>query len=892
MDRQKRRIWPWVLAGAIAVVVLAVVVGLQFLDRYLLQRARQEAAVYAQKLGRPIEIAGISTRLFGGAGVKVEGLVVGAAPGEESPLATVDRIDVRASLWPLVRSGGQDVQVQSIEVHRPGLTVVRLPDGKTNLEHLTGRLDAISNEQPQSPQEEAADLSGVRLSSFEIIDGRVRFVDRSTGAAREVAIGDLDVTLKDLRAGKPLEVRVAAAVLAEKQNLKLSVISTPLPATLRPTPDRIVLESEPIDLSPLAPFMPKDLGFLGGSLDANLQAQLGRAAPGGEGPTKVTGVFRALGLKFRGAEGGKALDVTVESDLSGDVVAGSLDLRKLEIALGPAQISGRGKVQDLASDKPSVQGLSIVGRNLDPAVLAQYFPPLEKMIGGQIAGPIGLSINASGSQHAQAIAFELDFAQTKIHVPQQLTKAAGAPMGLKGTLRGSGKGVYAFDVSSNLQGVDLRPGELLNKGPGERFEVASRGTVQPAATPRDATRVKVSDLRVHLLDDALTGSASLERKGAGPQPTTIFDLAMKSPRVNADRMLLSDEHAGASKAPEQKDPNRFDGLRGAMAFDIGSLQLKGVELSRVLVRMRMVDDEITLEQLRAGAYGGSITGDGTKIALGPAKRPFEVKIAARNVALGDALARGNPSKKALDGKFNGDIALKGVGYEVQNLSETLAGVIQGSLVNGSFLGTDVVSTVSEPLAKALPFAGKALSSEGLTKLGDELPFGVTIENGVAKLKQPIRINRPQAALIFDGGIQLNGELNLAGTVALTPQAVAAITGGRAATREPIPIAMNVTGPAWKPRIGGIDVRPAAAVIAKQAAAGVAEKVIGDKFGEKGKAVTEAAKGNTERVKREAEQKAAEERARAEARARSEAEKAKQRAEEEAKKRLRGIFGGR
>ncbi|HZA52277.1 MAG TPA: AsmA family protein [Myxococcaceae bacterium] len=902
MNGRKRRRWPVILAAAVALVVIAAVVALQLLDGWLLQRVRREADVYAQQLGRPIEIRELATRLIAGAGVSIEGITLGPAPGEELPLASVERVDVRAALWPLVRSAGKDIQIRSVEVHRPELTVVRLPDGTTNLDHLRGRLEKMSEETAAgagAPEEER-DLSGVRLGRFALEDGRVRFVDRSGQAAREVAINDLDVMLEDLRVGKPLELTMAAAVLAEKQNLNVSLTSTPLPPSLLPTPDRLVLKAEPIDLSPLAPFLPRDVGFLAGSLDADLTAQLGRAVPGGEGATRIAGVFRAMGLRFRGAEGGKALDITVDSDLSGDVVEGSLDLRKLEIALGPAHISGRGKVKDLASDKPSVQGLEIRSRDLDLAVLARYFPPLEKMIGGQIAGPIGLLITGSGSQDAQAIAFNLDFAQTQVKVPAQLTKAAGAPMGASGTVRGSSKGVYAFDARIDLQGADLRPGEVLNKAPGDPFQIAARGTLQPAASPRDATRAKVNDLRIQLLEDSLNGTASVERKAAGARATTNFELAMKSPRVNADRMLLTDEQIAAAKGSPQrgagaapaaaKDPNRFDGLRGAMAFDIGSLRLKRVQMSNVVVRMKMVDDEITLEQLRAGAFGGSITGDGTKIALGPAKRPFEVKLAAKNVELGEALARGNATKKALAGSFNGEINLKGAGYEMENLNEALAGVIQGTLENGSLLGIDVVQAVSEPLAKALPFAAKALSGEGLTKLGDELPFGVTIEKGVAKLKQPIKITRPQAALSFDGGIQLNGDLNLAGTVALTPSAVSAITNGRAKPTEPIPVAMNLSGPAWKPRIGGVDVKPAVAVIAKLAAASVAEKVIGDKLGGKGKAVTEAVKGNPEQLKREAEQKAAEERAKAEARARAEAEKAKQRAEEEAKKRLRGLFG--
>lgn len=902
METVKRRRWPVVVGGIVAVLVIAIVVVLQILDAQLLKRVREELAVRSQQLGRPIELRDLSTRIFTGGGVRLEGLSVGAAPGEELPLATIDRVEVRAKLWPIVRSRGKDLQVDVVEIHAPAFNVVRLADGTTNLEHLQEKLAETPGEKPAEPEGET-DFSAVRLSLFSLTDGKVKFVDRSAETAREVAINDLDVTIKDLHAGSPLVVDVAAAVLAEKQNFALSMTSTPLPKSLTPTPQTVTLQVQPIDLAPLAPFFPRAAGFIGGAFDADLTAKLGRAVPGGEGPTEVKGVLHALGLKFVGAEGGKALDVTVQTDLSADVVAGSLDLRRLEVDAGPARLTGKGRIANLASENPSVEQLEIVGQNLDPALLAQYYPPLKESLGGQVAGPIGLAITGSGSAAAAAIAFDLDLAKARVTVPEELTKAAGAPMRVSGTLRGSTRGVYGFDAKLDLAGVDLRPGEIVNKAAGERLEVVAAGTLQPAASPKEATRIKVSSLKVDLLDMTLAGSASAALQG----DATVFELALKSPRVDADRLLLTDEQIAANKpsgapgtpaAPEVKDPDRFDGLRGSMEFEIDALRLEKMDLSQVVVKMKMVDDAITLDQLRANAYGGSITGDGTKIALGPAKRPFEANLSVKGFQLGDFLARNDPKKKALTGTFNGDVALKGVGYEVENLNESLAGLIRGSLANGAFLGLDVVESVSGPLAKALPGAARALKGDGLTQLGDELPFGLTIENGVAKLKKPIQIDRPQAALTFDGGIQLTGDLNLAGTIALSPDTISWMTAGKAKLKEPLPIPVTITGPAWKPKLGGLDLKPAVTVIAKQAAAGAAERLIGDRLGEKGKVVGDVISGGTDALEKEAaqkraeaEQRAAEEKAKAEARAREEAAKAKQRAEEEAKRRLRGIFGG-
>ena len=121
------------------------------------------------------------------------------------------------------------------------------------------------------------------------------------------------------------------------------------------------------------------------------------------------------------------------------------------------------------------------------------------------------------------------------------------------------------------------------------------------------------------------------------------------------------------------------------------------------------------------------------------------------------------------------------------------------MLDGVFYGKDLVAGVSGPLAKSLPFglAGKE-GQGGTTSLGKDLPFGVTIQNGLAKLKNPIKVSTPQADLTFSGGMRVDGTLDLPGTVALAPATIAAITGGKVKPAQPIPVNLKLIGPAWNP----------------------------------------------------------------------------------------------
>lgn len=905
----KKRRWPWVVGAVVVLLAVAAWVAVQRLDAVLTGRAREAAQGLSQKLGRPVELGSVETRLVPYLGVSVAGARVGAGEGESVPLAELPKLEVRVAWGPALKSLGKDVRVLDAEALGLTLAVERLPDGTTNVSRLMDRLAAEAQAEPQPPPGEEAparDLSFVHVARAAITDARVRLVDRSVAGqpARELAVNDLDVEVKDLEAGRPLVVTLAAAVLAPRQNLKASLTARPLPVTLVPTPEKLALEAKDVDLAPLGPFLGPELGLQAGRLEADWKADLGSAVPGGSGPTRLAGALKALGLRFAGAEGGRALDVVLDTDVTADLLRGDLALSRLLLSAGPARLEGTGQASGLLTGAPRVEGLKVVGHGLDPAELARYYPPLKKQLPMEMAGPIGLSLTASGTAERPVLALALDFTPVRLAYPGELTKAAGAPMRLAADLTGGAEGALAFDAKLDLSGADLRPGELLNKAPGQPFVLDAGGRVRSGPP----MVVDVTRLTLRALEDTMTGTARYQ-KGGQRGVTHQFALDVKAARLDADKLLWEEPEpagppsGGGGSAPaapaEVKDPHRFDGLRGDVKFAVGSLRYSGFDLSNVNGAVKLTDDRMEVQRLRTGLLGGELVADGTELRLGPAQRPFTAKLEAKGLDVARALV-GRTPRPVLGGLFSGKADLTGAGFGLEQLSQALVGRVEGALNDGNFLGTDVVAAVTGPLVKALPFAGKALSDERVTALGDTLPFGLTIEKGVARLKRPITLTRPDARLELDGGVKLDGTLALAGTVALSPALVQKLTAGRASLSEPVPVALQLSGPAWSPSVGGLDLEPALKVIGAAAAATAAERLVGDRLGGRGKDVVQAvtdpnkaraaAEAEAAKKRAELEARAAEERQKAEAAAREEAERARKRAEDEAKKRLKGLFG--
>src|SRR5438067_12409297 len=669
-----------------AVVVLVVVLSF-VLDGILTSKASEQAQELSQEWGRPVQIGGVATKLLTGLGVRVSDVQIGAASGEDVPLVDLKRVEVRVALLRALFSAGKSVQVRSAEVQGLTVNVERLSDGTTNLQRFQDKLAESSEKKPK--EEKQSDLSFLRVDHAALREGKVAFIDKATRGAKELAVQHLDVEVNDLRSGKPLEVVLKAAVLADKQNLEVRVKTAPLPVTLTPTPTTLALHvNPPIDIGPLGPFAGKDVGLESGTLDADFDAQLGAAVPGGSGPTAVKGAIKLAGLRFAGAEGGKKLDVILDTDLKGDAAAGDVRIDKLRLDLGPAGITGHGSAKGLTSPSPRIEGLEIVSHDLDPARLAAYYPPLRKSLGNMLSGPIGLTLRASGTQAAQALELRVDLTPVKVSVPEQMAKAAGAPMTLVAHAKGAAanNGPIRFDAKLDLAGVDLRPGQSLDKKPGGRLDLSLEGTRKTNQSSTDPEqRIELADLKAHVLDDELQGKGWAEMRGAGAKATKQFDLDLASSHLDLDRMLMP----STKKESKPLDPASFKGLSGHAKVQIARLTMKKQTVTDIVADVVVQEDHVKVNTAQLKAFGGTVNAGGTEMRLAHPDDPFHLVTKLDNVGLENLVALGS-SHKLVAGKFNGSIDLRGAG----DLEKTLAGVLDGNVLDGVFYGKDILASVT------------------------------------------------------------------------------------------------------------------------------------------------------------------------------------------------------
>jgi AsmA protein len=660
------------------------------------------------------------------------------------------------------------------------------------------------------------------------------------------------------------------------------VHAPPLPPTLVPVPDRVTLRVAPVDLTPLAPFAPRQAGFQGGRFSADLELSLGAAVPGGGGATTARGGFKATGLRFVGQQGGSALDVTLDADLVADTLRGDLDIARLLIAFGPASLEGRGKVSGLLTDTPRVEGLRLVARNLDPAALAPFYPPLPGLLGGAVSGPVGLSVEATGTADRPAVELRADLTPVRIDLPRRLLKAAGGPLTLVARVRGAGAGGLRFELEVEGAGLDLRPGGSLDKRPGDRLRLTASGSRTVAG---GGSRLELASFTLALIDLTAKGHATVQLAPG----RTAFDIDAELDRLDVDRLLLQAQEAprsvagGAAPAAAGPGPSAWAGLAGSVALRVGEVTSKKQKLTAVRARLELKEDQVTFTEGRFGIWAGTVDLAGTQARLAPAERPFRLQARVEQVQLGSMLAAFT-DRKVAEGRCDAQVALAGKGEGSDAIMKALDGTVEGRLLDGVFHGKDLVAEVMAPVVKAVPSLKGSLSRGGTTSLGKVLPFSLRVQGGKALLQRPLEVNERGSTLTAQGAFGFDGELDLPMTLALSPAAVAEATGGKARVERPLPFAFTLEGKAWSPRVTGLDVKPAVRLLAET----LGLQALGRAIGLPATPAPAAAGGTPapdERAPAPAEDAAA-----AKQRAKEEADARRKQLEKQGEKLLKGLFG--
>ena len=324
----------------IAIVVLVVVIigtGIFFVVTFD-PNSYKELIVEKTKetTGRELTLAGdIGVTVFPWLGFSLGSTQFGNATGfGDAPMASIDEVDVRVAIMPLLQG---EVQAAKVKLHGLKMNLQKNAKGITNWDDLVKESDG---EEKKTEDSEAKEIEFV-INGVEITDAEILWHDAQAGSKIQIApfnlttgeIGDgkstdLDLDLKIKNASPELNAAVQLTALAnfdsKAQTLSLKGLDVNLDASGEPFPNGAFAMQ------------------LGSNVNGNFNSQQYSLK---NTTIKISGTGDAF------PEG--KLDAVLETSIDADLAKEALSLSSLVVSMLDTKLTGNASVQSF--DKPKVK---------------------------------------------------------------------------------------------------------------------------------------------------------------------------------------------------------------------------------------------------------------------------------------------------------------------------------------------------------------------------------------------------------------------------------------------------------------------------------------------------------------------------------------------------------
>ena len=381
----------------VALVVIAALALPAFLDvnRY---HDRIQAELQ-QKLGRQVTLGQMHLSILPLA-FRVDNAVVGDDPSFRSqrPFAQAEQLYVTAKLMPLLHG---DVQVDSLELRKPQIELIRNPQGVWNFSSLGHNAAAPSapakpaprqQQTPQATQPAPAQQSqALSIADLKIVDGQVALTDEQKHQPRAV-YDHIDLNVSGYAPGKPFDIDAAAHLPGQgAQKIQLSGKAGPVPeGDLTTMPFDGSFKLEQVSLSGAQKFL-NSPALAGTDAVASGEAKVRNQ----QGKIASSGSLKLEQAKVHGNEIG--YPITLDYDLTDDLNSELIHIAKGNLKLGstPLSISGAVNTKPTPAQldvKVNASNVSIEEAARLAAAFGVAFNP-----GMKIAGKLNADIHAQGA---------------------------------------------------------------------------------------------------------------------------------------------------------------------------------------------------------------------------------------------------------------------------------------------------------------------------------------------------------------------------------------------------------------------------------------------------------------------------------------------------------------
>ncbi len=316
----------------------------------------------------------------------------------------------------------------------------------------------------------------------------------------------------------------------------------------------------------------------------------------------------------------------------------------------------------------------------------------------------------------------------------------------KPTLAGTLEGTLKARLDENRQLLELSDAVLAAKLSGDalprpQMQVKLAGF---ARAELDKQSVALSNL-VLGADDALLSGSGAVRLGAVPK----VDFDLKGEKLDLDAWLGQSAKAApaaamsgaaaSAGAPAQTaaqalstaepDLTALKSVDLAGRLQLGSLRLKGLDLSVVDLQLALAGGQLTLKQFSAGVAGGKVTASGVLDARQqPARYQVHKRVQGVDVR---PLLQTLAQTDLLEGKGDLEVQVQGSGLSEQALRSRMQGKVNLKLSDGALHGINLAEMIREARAT---LTGKGADQVKEVRKTDfsALTASFQIANGIAR----------------------------------------------------------------------------------------------------------------------------------------------------------------
>ena len=626
----------WIIVAG-AIVVITVVVGFLLLLNINSLIARNKGYLIAQAedaLGRKVSVGEVQATLWSGLGARIADFTMSDDPAYSSgDFVRAKDLQVNLRFWPLLR---KEVQVKRVILHDPVIQIVRNADGKFNFSTIgkgaKEKKETSAKEKKEAPAKEPGQ-PGWLVSLVDLSGGDIHYLDRKEGT--DLRLQQIDFKVEDFDFNRAFSVKLAAAVYAGKQNLKLTSKVGPLrpDGDFTQVPLNGELDIDPFDATRLNATAPKLKSALGKDID-------------------LTGVFRVKDLKFNGTlkdlavngqiegtEGavrygktfqkpaGMPLTLTADARYAGDKLTirkGQLRLHTLDLATAGDIQFGNGAFLNLSVDsKPA----SLEGWDKIVPAIASY----------QLAGTLELQAKVRGKMGKGAV--------PEVQGVLSLKKASAKPP----------------EFSKPIENLD--------------------------------TRINFTGQKADISDMTLSLGKSRIRLAAAIQKFAPLTLTYKMSTAElwpADYSASLGEERKADVIRNLRSEGQFAMANGNMTYQ-GKLNsadgtLYNVPYKGLDATVSLADKVANIRSLRVNTLSGAVQVEG-EYSFKEAVPRFSIASKAQGIDVKDLYAALDPkAERDIRGQMNANMKLSGSGKNWEEIKPALRGqgdaeVLQGALLN-------------------------------------------------------------------------------------------------------------------------------------------------------------------------------------------------------------------